>query len=195
MPDTAAVLLALLAAYALGTFPTAQLVGRRRGLDPTVEGSGNPGASNVYRTAGRRAGVVVLVGDLVKGLAATGAGLLAGGRLLGLALGAAAVVGHVFPVTRRFRGGKGVATAAGMAAVAFPLTSVILVAVWLAVAKLTRTASMASLVIAVALPAAVALQGRPATETAVVAGVALLVVVRHAANLRRLLDRSEARIG
>src|SRR4051812_14518120 len=100
-------------AYLLGCFPTAGIVGRRAGFDADSAGSGNPGASNSFRLGGVRAGVLVLVGDGAKGTVAAAAGLLVGGRALALAAGAAAVIGHVAPVTRRFRGGKGVATAAG----------------------------------------------------------------------------------
>src|SRR5207249_3926010 len=108
-------------AYFLGTFPAAQVVSQRAGRDPTREGSRNPGASNVYRLAGRRAGLAVFAGDLAKGLVAAGVGLAVGGRPLGMLCGAAAVLGHVFPVTRGFRGGRGVATAGGLALVLFPL--------------------------------------------------------------------------
>src|SRR3954470_11076122 len=103
--------LVVLAGYLLGTLPFAHLVAGRRGVDPTAEGSGNPGASNVYPTAGRRAGVAVLACDALKGAAGVGPALAVGDRQLGLLAGLAAVVGHVFPLTRRFRGGKGVATA------------------------------------------------------------------------------------
>ena len=107
-------------AYLLGTFPTAILVGRREGRDPTQEGSGNPGASNTFRTMGRRAGAIVLAGDVAKGALAAAAGLATGHRAVGVACGLAAVLGHVYPVTRGFRGGKGVATGAGMAIVLLP---------------------------------------------------------------------------
>ena len=100
-------------AYLLGTFPTAIVVGRRVGRDPTAEGSGNPGASNTFRTMGRRAGATVLVGDVAKGALAAALGLLSGNRAVGVAGGLAAVLGHVAPATRRFRGGKGVATGRG----------------------------------------------------------------------------------
>ena len=112
-------------AYLLGTFPTARLASRRRGVDPTGAGSRNPGATNVYRTAGRRAGVLTLVGDVVKGATAAGLGWAVGGHGLGVACGVAAVVGHVAPLTRPSRGGKGVATVAGMALVLFPLAAVV----------------------------------------------------------------------
>ena len=84
--------------YLLGTFPSARLAARHRGVDPTAAGSGNPGATNVYRTAGRRAGALTLAGDLFKGAAAAGVGWAVGGHGLGVACGVAAVVGHVAPI-------------------------------------------------------------------------------------------------
>jgi glycerol-3-phosphate acyltransferase PlsY len=177
--------------YLLGTIPTAQVVGRRVGRDPTREGSGNPGASNVYRTAGARAGAMVFAGDVVKGMVATGIGLAAGDRMLGLACGAAAVVGHVAPITRRLRGGKGVATACGMVIVLFPLLALVSAVVWGVVVKVSRTASAASLAVAVLLPVGVALTGRPLREVIGVVAVAALVVARHAGNIRRLASGEE----
>lgn len=173
-------------AYLLGTLPTAILVGREAGHDPTREGSGNPGASNTFRTMGRRAGVTVLVVDLAKGAVAAGTGLAAGDRSLGVACGLAAVLGHVAPATRRFRGGKGVATGAGMAAVLLPLPSAGLVVLWLATVKVLGAASAGSLAVAVGLPVAAAVVGRPAGEVAAFAACGVLVVVRHLGNLGRL---------
>lgn len=177
--------------YLLGTVPTAQLVGRRVGRDPTSEGSGNPGASNVYRTAGARAGAMVFAGDALKGVVATAIGLLAGDRVLGLACGAAAVLGHVAPITRRFRGGKGVATACGMVVVLFPTLALFAAVVWGAVVKVSRTASVASLAVAVLLPVGVAVTGHAAREVLGAAAVAALVVARHADNIRRLARGDE----
>lgn len=173
-------------AYLLGTFPTAILVGRRRGSDPTAEGSGNPGASNTMRNLGRRAGATVLVGDLGKGVVAAAAGLATGSRGAGVACGLAAVVGHVFPVLRGFRGGKGVATAAGMVAVLLPVVSLGLAVLWVAVARLSGVASLASLAVAGAAPVAAAATGRPAGEVAAFAACAALVVLRHRENIARL---------
>ena len=183
--------LAVAVGYLLGTAPTAALVGRRFGRDPTREGSGNPGASNVYRTAGAKAGALVFAGDALKGVAATVLGLLAGDRTLALVCGAAAVVGHVFPVTRRFRGGKGVATAVGMLAVLFPIVAAAGAVAWAAIAKLTRKASLASVVLAVGLPVGVALSDRPPVEVGIVVAVAALVVARHAGNIERLVRGDE----
>lgn len=190
MAPAAAVAL-VAAAYFLGTFPTAALVARAHGRDVTSEGSGNPGATNVYRLAGRRAGLLVFAGDFLKGVVATGAGLVLDGRNLALACGAAAVVGHCFPVTRRFKGGKGVATGAGFTLVVEPLIGMAVVPVWLLVAKGARKASVASLVVAIGIPTAVLVLRGFSTETAVVGGIALLVVGRHADNLARLMRGEE----
>lgn len=176
----------LLPAYLLGTFPTAILVGRQEGRDPTQEGSGNPGASNAFRTMGRRAGVLVLLGDLCKGVVAAGMGLATGNRAIGVACGLAAVVGHVAPATRGFRGGKGVATAAGMTGVLLPLPAVGLAALWGVTAKLTGTASAASLAVSVGLPLAAVAAGRPPGEVAAFAACGALVIARHRGNIGRL---------
>ncbi|HEY5888757.1 MAG TPA: glycerol-3-phosphate acyltransferase, partial [Acidimicrobiales bacterium] len=118
-------LVVVVVAYLVGTFPAAALIGRLTGHDPTAEGSGNPGATNVLRTSGRWAGATVLAIDVAKGALAAGLGLLVGDHTLGVVAGAAAVLGHVAPVGRRFQGGKGVATAAGASAVVFPVLSLI----------------------------------------------------------------------
>ena len=178
-------------AYGVGTFPTAQIVGRRLGRDPTREGSGNPGATNVYRTAGRRAGLLVGAVDVLKGAAPTGVGYLVDGRPLATVAWIAAVAGHVLPVTRRLRGGKGVATAAGGAAVLHPLVALALGVVFAVVARVSRRASLGSLAIALLLPVGVAIAGRPAWEVVAAAALGALVLVRHGANLRRLLAGTE----
>jgi glycerol-3-phosphate acyltransferase PlsY len=181
----------VLGAYLLGTFPSAQLVGAHLGVDPTQAGSGNPGATNVLRTAGRRAGALVFAGDALKGAVPAALGLVVDGRGLAIACWAAAVLGHVAPLTRRLRGGKGVATAGGGTVVLYPLVAVALLVVFVAVVRLTRTASLGSLAIAVALPLLVAASGHPGWEVAAAAGVSVLVAVRHAGNIRRLLRGEE----
>lgn len=181
--------------YVLGGFPTAQLIARRRGHDPTREGSGNPGASNVYRVAGRRAGLWVLLGDLAKGALPAAVGLAAGGRSLGIAAGIAAMVGHVAPVQRSFRGGKGVATLGGACIVLFPGVSAALVAVWAAVMRTTRIAALGSLAMALLLPVGVAVSGRGSDEVLAMAAASAVVVVRHRSNIVRLARGSEQAVG
>ena len=181
-------------AYLLGTFPTAHLIVRSHGRDVTREGSGNPGASNVGRLLGWRWGVAAFLGDAAKGALPAGAGLLVQGRAGGYLLGVAAVIGHVFPVTRRFKGGRGVATAAGMLAVLHPLVALVLVVAWLVIGRLLRMASVASLVCAVALPVLVWASDRAAWEIAVATALAALIVARHAKNLKRLVGGGELKI-
>lgn len=184
--------MAVVPAYLLGTFPTAILVGRREGRDPTTEGSGNPGASNALRTMGRRAAALVLIGDVGKGAVAAVVGAAIGGRAVGVGCALAAVVGHVAPVTRRFRGGKGVATLAGAAIVLLPGPMLGLAAAWAIVAKITGAASLGSLIVAAGLPIGAAGAGRPAGEVAAFAAAGVLVAVRHRDNIDRLRRGEEA---
>jgi glycerol-3-phosphate acyltransferase PlsY len=182
--DVALALILLVPAYFLGTFPSALLVARAGGHDVLKEGSGNPGASNVARLMGWKAGLVVMVADFAKGAVASGVGLAVAGRGGAFALGVAAVVGHMVPVTRRFKGGKGVATAGGMLIVLYPVIVLILGLVWFLVARVLKLASVASLLCAVLFPILVAVGGYGAEE-----------VARHAANLRRLFQGRELRTG
>ena len=188
-------MLLVLGGYLLGTLPTAQVVSRRTGHDPTREGSRNPGATNVYRTAGRRAGVLVLAGDVLKGAVAAGLGWVVGDHVLGVACGAAAVAGHVFPVHRRFRGGKGVATGGGATLVLFPLLAVLAVVAFAVVVKVGRRVSVASLMLAVGIPAGAAATGAPGVEVALLAAMGAAIVFRHAGNIARLLGGTESTIG
>jgi acyl phosphate:glycerol-3-phosphate acyltransferase len=173
-------------AYLLGTFPTAILVGRLEGRDPTQEGSGNPGASNTFRTMGRRAGAIVLLGDIAKGALAAAGGLATGHRGVGVACGLAAVLGHVYPVTRQLRGGKGVATGAGMAVVLLPGVTLVLAVVWAVAVKAFGAASVGSVAVAIGLPVGAWVVGRRPAEVAAFAACGVLVVIRHRDNLDRL---------
>lgn len=181
----------VIGAYVVGTFPTAHLVGARRGVDPTRVGSGNPGASNLYRAAGRRAGALVAIGDVLKGAVPTAVALALDGRPLALWCWFAAVLGHVFPITRRLRGGKGVATAGGGTIVLFPPAAAVLLALFAVAVRLTRIAAVGSLVMAIGLPLLVALGGRPAHEVVAAIAVSVLVIARHGGNIRRLVRREE----
>jgi glycerol-3-phosphate acyltransferase PlsY len=182
-------------AYLLGTFPSAGLVARTQGRDILREGSGNPGASNTFRILGWKAGLVVLLFDIGKGAAAAAGGLALDGHRGAFILGVAAVVGHVFPVTRHFKGGRGVATAAGVMVVVFPLETAGLAVVWFVIARGLRKASIASVVCAVAFPAIVAVRDGSTLDLAVSGGLAALVVIRHLANLRRLVRGEEHNLG
>ena len=182
------------AAYLLGTFPSAALVARASGVDIAAVGSGNPGASNVTRALGWRKGVWVFVLDGLKGAIAAGLGLIVDGRPAGHWLGAAAIVGHVFPIIRRIRGGKGVATGGGAMAVLHPLVVVALMVIWIAVSRLTARASIASIAVVALLPVGVAITGAPGWEVAASVGLCALVMARHLDNIKRLVTRKEPKL-
>jgi glycerol-3-phosphate acyltransferase PlsY len=180
-------------AWLLGTFPSAQLVARAHGRDILQEGSGNPGASNVARLLGWRAGGIVLLCDFAKGSIAAGAGMAIGGRPGAFALGVAAIVGHTFPIYRK--GGKGIATAGGALIVLYPFIVIGLAIVWFVVARVLRKASLASLLCTVLFPVAVIALRYDTWEIAIIAALALLVISRHLGNIRRLLRRQENDLG
>jgi acyl phosphate:glycerol-3-phosphate acyltransferase len=182
-------------AYLLGTFPTAALVARATGHDVLTEGSRNPGASNVYRLAGWKAGLIVLAVDFAKGAIPSAVGLVLDGHRGAYLLGFAAVVGHLLPVTTRFRGGRGVATAGGVLAVIYPLIALGLALVWFVIARGFRKASVASIVITVAFPVLVAVTGNSWGDVVITSGLAVVVLARHAPNLRRLVRGEEHGLG
>lgn len=181
----------LVAAHLIGTFPSAVWIARRKGVDITTVGSGNPGAANIARTLGTPWGVLVFVLDGLKGAVPGLAGIVLDGRALGWAAAGAATLGHMFPATRRFRGGKGVATVGGACLAMSPLPALGMLGLWIVVRRLTGTASLASLAIMVAFPVTMAVIGVPAWELLAIIALVALVVARHSGNIRRLLDRRE----
>ena len=185
-------LLVIAVSHLLGSVDFAVLAGNVRGVDVYAEGSGNPGAANVMRTMGRSAAALVLLGDATKGAIASALGLYVGGVPMAVAAGFFAVVGHCYPVFHRFRGGKGVATAAGAMLVAFPVPALLLLAVWVGVVAATRTASAGSLAVMVAVVPMLAILGFSGPVLIWVGAMALLVVFRHRGNIRRLISRTEA---
>ena len=186
-----AIILLVPVTYLLGTFPSAVMIARSRGIDITASGSGNPGASNVGRLLGRKLGVLVFVLDGLKGAISVGVGYAISGYAGALALACAAVVGHVFPVTRGFKGGKGVATAGGAVLTLYPLVGAALGVLWLATVKLTKKASLGSLIIAVGLPIALVIVGRPWGEPMTAGALSAFVIWRHLPNLKRLVKGDE----
>ncbi len=185
--------LLIVPAYLVGTFPSAVMVARSKGIDIHEVGSGNPGASNVARTMGTKWGVVVFVLDGLKGAIPAAVALLVTHRPspLAYALVAAAVVGHMYPVTRHFKGGKGVATIGGATLVLQPLLFAVLTVGWVAIRQATGKASLASLMLTVGFPLGVALMGGPGWEVAAAVALGALVLMRHLDNIKRLLGGSE----
>ena len=178
-------------AYVLGTFPSAILVARANGIDISTFGSGNPGASNVTRALGWRKGVWVYVLDAGKGAIAAGMGLAFDGQPMAYWCGAAAIVGHMFPMFRRFRGGKGVATGSGVLLVVQPILAPLAVVLWWLVSRATGKAALGSVVAVALVPIGLIVLDTPAWEFAAVAGLCALIVLKHAGNIKRLMRREE----
>jgi len=187
--------LAVLGGYLLGSLPFGYWLPRLfRGEDIRTRGSGNVGAANVFRVYGRRLGIAVALLDVAKGFAAALLGLWAGGALIGVLAGAAAMLGHARPVFLRFqRGGKMVATGGGAALALAPLAALCCLGVWLAVFLLTRYASLASIATALALVVFVWLFGYPWPVLVFAAASAAAVVLLHRHNMRRLFAGTEHR--
>jgi glycerol-3-phosphate acyltransferase PlsY len=185
---------ALAIAYLLGSVDFAVLVSRRMGIDIYEHGSGNPGTSNVLRTLGKKAAGLVLLGDAVKGLVATGIGFWLGGETVGFAAAFLATVGHSFPVWHRFKGGRGVATAIGGAIWLEPVLGLALAVGWLAIVLATKTASVASLgAMALYVPVFL-IAGHRGWAILWAALTAALVIGRHKDNIKRILSRAENRV-
>ncbi len=185
--DTA---IAIAIAYLLGSIDAGVIVPRLMGVDIYAHGSGNPGASNVMRTIGKKAGAAVMVVDALKGALAAAIGAWVGDPL-GFWCALAAVVGHVFPIWHKFKGGRGVATAIGAVLFLEPWWGLILAVGWGATVALTKTASIASLGAMVLYVPGYALFGQRGWPLLAAGLTAALVIVRHSANIRRLIRGRE----
>lgn len=192
------------AAYLIGSVPFGFLVGKARGIDLRQVGSGNIGSTNIYRALGLRVALLVFLLDAGKGLVATRALPALSGASVDVAsvrliCGLAVVVGSVASIFMRFKGGKGVATGAGVFLGLAPLAAAVCIAVWAALVAAFRYVSLGSLVAAALLPVLVALSDRsgvsrnPVFYLAVV--VACVVIVRHRSNIARLLAGKEHKVG
>ena len=189
----------IVAAYLLGAVPTGYLAGKgTRGIDLRQHGSGNLGATNTFRVLGARIAAPVMVVDVLKGFIPAGLFAHWDGSAewsWALAYGAAAIVGHVFPVYMGFKGGKGVATAAGVFLAIAPKAVIPALFAWLIVLRVSRMVSLASITAAVTLIASLAVtEGRPSVLVLGVA-VSIFVIYAHRSNIRRIMRGEEHRFG
>lgn len=201
--------LVALGAYLLGSLPTGYLFGKSKGVDIRKAGSGNIGATNVFRLLGPTAGVSVLLVDFLKGFLACGLWVKlvwllagtpadAGGNIrerLSLVAGVCAILGHNYTCWLGFKGGKGVATTAGVMLAWLPGAFAIALATWGVTLAIWRIMSLASMAGAVALPVAVWLMGGKPLWIAVAAFLGVLAIYRHRSNIQRLLKGTEPKIG
>jgi glycerol-3-phosphate acyltransferase PlsY len=208
--EAAAYIVTALAAYLLGSLPTGYLVARSRGVDIRTVGSGNIGATNVLRVLGKPAGILVLFVDALKGfIAARYIGwfayqILAGGveessttdEALKIIGGIVAILGHNFTCWLKFKGGKGIATSAGVALALLPVAMGIAVVVFCVVCFATRYVSIASISAAAVLPVAAWWPARSSrTMIGVAAVIAALAIYKHRTNIQRLMNGTENRFG
>jgi glycerol-3-phosphate acyltransferase PlsY len=186
-------LLAILAAYLVGAIPFGLLLGKAAGIDVRQAGSGNIGATNVARTAGRGIGILTLILDAAKGAAP----VLVADRLLHFdaiwvaSAGLAAVVGHVLPIYLKLRGGKGVATALGVFLALSPACTGIAVAAFLVTFLVTKIVSLGSLIGAIVLTVSSRFVDGRLEVTVLAVVCTLIIVVRHQGNIRRMIDKRE----
>ena len=182
--------------YFVGSIPFAYLLSRQQGVDLRRAGSGNIGASNVLRTTGVRAAMLAMALDGVKGtIAVLIAQLLAAGPITAVAAACASVVGHVYPIWLRFRGGKGVATAAGAFAVLAPEAMAVASCVFLLAVIVTRFISVGSIAGALTLVIVAAISDAPGAVAIGAIVSTLIIIYRHRENLARLVAGTERRIG
>jgi acyl phosphate:glycerol-3-phosphate acyltransferase len=201
--EPGAYIFVVVASYLLGSVPSGYLAGKGRGIDVREQGSGNIGATNVLRVLGTRAGVAVLACDALKGFAAarwTPALALhffpapgASPACLTLLSGTVSILAHNYPCWLRFKGGKGIATSAGVVLAWAPAACLSALALWGLVFAVSRYVSLASIAAALVLPFAVWYWKGGAAMTTVMTVLSLMAIYRHKANIRRLLDGTEAR--
>jgi glycerol-3-phosphate acyltransferase PlsY len=194
MSDYMVLAILIVLAYLLGSIPTGLLLGKAYGIDVRKEGSGNIGATNLYRTVGRKVGIITLVGDCLKGLlpvlAVTYSSLPPDYAAW---VGLAAFSGHVFSVFLKFKGGKGVATALGVFLALSPLAVGIAVAVFAALMLIWRYVSLGSVTAAAVMPIAVWGLGGGRVMIMVTTIIAVIVIFRHIENIKRLVAGTENR--
>lgn len=189
--------IAVLIAYLTGSISSAIVTCKIMGLpDPRTQGSGNPGATNVLRLGGKKAAIITLIGDVLKGVLVVLAAKLYGFDPLALSLITFAVfLGHIFPVFFHFEGGKGVATAAGcLIALAWPVGTSALVT-WLLMAIVFRYSSLAAVVTALCAPFYAWYFTHNADYIILTSAMSLLLLIRHRKNIRNLLAGKEDKIG
>jgi acyl phosphate:glycerol-3-phosphate acyltransferase len=182
--------------YLLGSIPAGYIVGRLAGIDIRKSGSGNIGATNVTRVAGKGRGLLTLIADTAKGLVpALVAQQLSFSHTAVAVISAAAFLGHLYPIFLKFQGGKGVATAFGVLLAVAPMATLVALAVFAAVIFFSRMVSLSSIATAIAAPIALWALSYPPPLIVMSALFAAMIILRHRANIQRLLAGNEPKFG
>lgn len=185
----------ILAAYLMGSIPVGVLLAKLKGKDPRKTGSGNIGATNVMRSAGKALGIITLIGDAAKGFIPVMAGLLySQDAWLVASIGAAAFLGHLFPVFLNFKGGKGIATSVGVFLALCPVAVAVVFGLFVLILALFRYVSLGSLVGAAFLPATLYFLNARDEYVYLACFAGIMVFLKHHENIKRLLSGTENRI-
>jgi glycerol-3-phosphate acyltransferase PlsY len=187
----------IIISYLIGSVPTGIIVAKILGApDPRTVGSGNIGATNVGRAAGKTAGIITLVGDILKGVLITLFAFYAFGSPVAVSLaGFSVFLGHLFPVFLKFKGGKGVATALGIFLSIAPLQAVVALAIFAAIVAIFRYVSLGSMISAASLPVLLSLSESTIEYVILSALIAIFIIFRHSDNIKRLIQGTENKVG
>ena len=189
-------LLLVVVAFLLGSIPFGMVIAGIRGIDLKKVGSGNIGATNVLRSVGKIPALLTLAGDILKGTVAVAlADSMVSDPLEVGIVGVSAIAGHTFSLFLRFRGGKGVATAIGVLLAYSPKVALVTVMIWLVTAGVTRYSSLGALISFTALPFTMYAIDPVGEKAAIAAIIAVLLILRHTANIQRLIQGRESKIG
>ncbi|MBP3722894.1 MAG: glycerol-3-phosphate 1-O-acyltransferase PlsY [Selenomonadaceae bacterium] len=186
----------LIFAYILGSVPSGLIIGKSvYGVDLREHGSKNIGATNAWRTLGKAAGFLIFVCDFLKGFISVYIAAVLSGTPLAMALaGALAIIGHSLSIFLKFKGGKGVATGLGVIAMLMGKVTIIVFLIWFAIVYFTRYVSLGSCVAAAFVPILAYVFNEPSEFVIFGVVVAVLIIVRHKANIERLLNGTESKI-
>lgn len=189
-------ILAVTAGYLLGSLNSSLIVGKFYGIDIRKHGSGNAGTTNALRILGKKAALLVLAGDLMKGVLSYLAGyLITGSAAGGMAAGTAAVFGHVWPVFFGFKGGKGVLTSLAVLLMVDWSIALSVLGIFIIIVAITRYVSLGSIIAAALFPLTSLFLGRDTLVTVVSAIISILIVIMHRTNITRLLNGTESKLG
>ncbi len=195
-PDTIRTAILIIYSFLLGSIPFGSVIADMKGIDLRKVGSGNIGATNVLRAAGKGAAFLTLLGDMLKGVFAVAlAKMLGVGPIFEGIAGIAAIAGHNFSLFLKFRGGKGVATSLGVILIYMPQAGILTVIAWLIVVVITRYSSLGAILSLGSLPLTGFLMGYPGEKLALAGVISALIIIRHLENIKRLIKGTERRIG
>lgn len=188
------IIVAVIVSYLIGSIPFGYLLARAKGLDIMKHGSGNIGATNVWRNLGPIAGLTVLFLDMAKGVAAILLGKYLGGGGIELLAGLAVLCGHSWSIFLRFKGGKMIATGAGVVLAISPVIILVALVIWLSTVAITRYVSMGSMLAAISVPVTMVALDMSSWHVAFGITIAVLAVHKHRSNIARIINGTEFKV-